>query len=47
MPISGIVLAIVGVVLLVTGPVHPAIGIVCLVAGLALIAYAMSQSSKA
>lgn len=43
MPISGILLAIVGVVLLVTNAVHWLVGAACLVIGVALIGYALSQ----
>ena len=41
MPISGIILLIVGVVLLIT--VHWAAGAACILGGLILVGYAMSQ----
>jgi hypothetical protein len=43
-PISGIVLTVVGIVLLVTH--QPIIGAICLVVGLGLIGYAMTQRGK-
>jgi len=44
MPISGILLTIVGVVLFVTGT--QAIGIICFVLGLGLIGYAIVQRNQ-
>lgn len=43
MPISGIILAVVGIILLITNAVHWLVGALCLVIGLALIGYALSQ----
>jgi hypothetical protein len=47
MPISGIILTIVGVVLLVTNSVHWLIGAACLVIGLGLVGYALTQRGSA
>ena len=43
MPISGIILTIVGIILLVTNAVHWLVGAACVVIGLILIGYALSQ----